>query len=69
MKPDLMTFNVGETIHKAPLRLVWAREHARGTFTLHKDAANQRDDSTFIAGIPADVILKMAEAVKGMGHV
>lgn len=64
MKPSLIQYNVGETIHGQNIRLIFSEQNSKRTWTLHRDPADQRDDSAFIAGLTDDVILRMAEAVK-----
>jgi hypothetical protein len=63
MTPDKMEFKVGETVHGQPLRLVFERELGREVWSLHMDAANQRDDPAVIRGLPAEAIHRMALAV------
>lgn len=64
MSPDRVEFNIGQTRFGQPLRLVFEKgsDGQRG-WTLHRDAADQRDDSTFISGLDRETILRMAEAV------
>lgn len=65
MNATRIEYDVGETVHRQPLRLVFEKTTGGAmAWTLHKDPASQRDDSTFVSGIPSDVILKMAEAVR-----
>ena len=65
MTPAKIEFAVGETHYHQPLRLIWGCDsNNRWGWSLHRDAANQRDDYVQIGGMSDEVILKMAEAVK-----
>ena len=65
MKPKRIEFDVGQTIHGQPLRLVYERGNAgRDSWTLIQDAANQRDDRHQVSGLDGQTIERMAEAVK-----
>lgn len=67
MEPDVMQFNVGETVFKQPLVLTHTRAmHGHpAMWTLRQEQGDQRDDTAVITGLSDDVILKMADAVKG----
>lgn len=65
MEPSVIEFAIGETVHKAPLRLIHtAAAHGQpAMWTLRKDQADQRDDTDVISGLTDETILRMAEAV------
>lgn len=66
-QPDRIEFKVGETVHKQQIRLIGERKgNDAYIWTLHQDQACQRDESNSIYNIPADVFLKIAEAIKGV---
>lgn len=63
MTPDRVEYFIGRTRHGQPIRLV--REKASDgvkQWTIHKDAANQRDDSAVISGLDAEILQRMAAA-------
>lgn len=64
MIPNTITFDIGETVHKQPLRLVYTRIPGSHTWTLHKHAANQRDDECVITGLSTDTLRRMAECAE-----
>ena len=65
MTPDKIEFHIGETLYGQPLRLVRSRDSSGSiTWILYRDAADQRDDHTFISGLTRDALLKFAEAAK-----
>jgi hypothetical protein len=66
MKPSLIEFKVGQTIHNQPLRLACSVENGKQTWSLFKAQADQRDDNQAIHGIPGEVFVAMAEAVKSI---
>lgn len=64
MTPSKIEYAIGTTIHGQPLRLVRSQSTGgKAEWILFRDAVNQRDDSTFIAGLTPDVIRAMSEAV------
>lgn len=64
MKPTKVEFSLGKTAHNQPVRLVWEY----GSWTLHRDAANQRDESEAVRGLTDENLLAMSEAVKARGQ-
>lgn len=72
MKPDRMEFKLGQTIHGAPLRLVYAKEAPpRGGYawSLIKDQGNQRDDIQMVTGISDEAMTNIVEIVRSMSVV
>jgi len=66
MKPDRIEFVIGQTRFGQTIRLVWERGSDNVfSWTIHQDAASQRDDSAVIRNIPTEVMTKMAEAASG----
>jgi len=66
MQADKIEFKIGLTIFSQPLRLVRTKSSSgQLMWELHRDEGNQRDDHVFITGLTKDVILRMAEAVRG----
>lgn len=67
MKPDTITFSVGSTVYKQPLKLTLYKDTGgRMVWSLHREQVDQRDDSAIITGLTKETILMMAEAVKSV---
>lgn len=66
MKPTKVEFQVGETIHKQPLRIVYMLDGGKHQWVLFKEGVSQRDENQAIYGLTGEAILAMAEAVKQM---
>lgn len=65
MKPVKVEFDIGQTIHKQSVKMIYERDSMnRMSWTIIRCAADQRDDTDTIRGLPSDVIKEMAEAVK-----
>lgn len=64
MSPDRVEFTVGETVHKQPVKLIREQYMGIQQWTIRQEALNQRDESSTIRGLTAEVIIAMAEAVK-----
>lgn len=68
IEPAFVSFDLGSTVYGQPLTLTRCRDTAgKIVWSLRQEAACQRDDSAQINGIPPEVILKMAEAIKQGG--
>ncbi len=65
MKPFRIEYHVGQTRHGQLLRFIQERgSDGVVSWTLRREAANQRDDSAYISGLTAEAIERMAEAVR-----
>jgi len=65
MKPDKMEFKVGETIHKAPLKLIYEKDYmGKCSWSIKKEMANQRDDTSIVSGLPVEVLIRIGEIAK-----
>jgi hypothetical protein len=54
-KPSKIEFDIGQTIHGQPLRLVRGFSSSQPSdWTLCRDEANQRDDRVFITGLTTE---------------
>lgn len=63
--PIKVEFDVGQTRHKQPVKLI--REYKAGgrpTWTIVRQAFDQRDNQATIRDLEPETILAMAEAVK-----
>lgn len=59
-----MTFDLGRTVHGAPLRLVCVlKSNGEIAWAIDKEAANQRDDDERIAEITTDSMRALTQAV------
>lgn len=68
MKPDKMEFKIGETIHKAPLKLIYERDYmGKCSWSIVKEMANQRDDTNKVYGLPTEVLIRIGEIAKEQG--
>ena len=68
MIPAKIEYEIGSTIYGQPIRLMRSKSTGgQMEWIICRDAADQRDDNTFIAGLTKEHILKMAEAVKLQG--
>jgi len=66
MSPNKVEYSIGSNIHGQPIRLIYEKgSSGQFSWTIHRDQANQRDDSKWIGGLTDKNILDMAEAVKG----
>lgn len=65
MKPDKIEFKIGETFHKQLIKLVYEKDYmSRGSWSIVRGMANQRDDSATVSGLPAEALIKIGEIVK-----
>lgn len=65
MEPSKVEYEIGDNIHHQPIKLVRCRTTGgQMSWEIHRGAANQRDDQIWIGGLTADLIIKMAEAVR-----
>lgn len=65
MNPTFITYELGNNVFKQPITLTYSKQTGGGMhWTLSRGQADQRDDSSFVAGLTDDIILKMADAVK-----
>ena len=65
MTPVRIEYDIGANVHGQRVRLVLASTTGGGrAWTIHRDAANQRDDCGWVGGLTREQILRMAEAVK-----
>lgn len=62
--PTAVEWSIGDNVHGQPIRLrrIWAGN--RMEWQIHQDAADQRDDATWIGGLTPAQIKAMAEAVE-----
>ena len=63
MKPTRIEFTLTPTIYGQPMRLVRETTQGRTVWSIYRDAADQRDDSAIITGIPPVTLQEMAAAV------
>ena len=69
MKPRKSEYDVGKDVHGRTVTLIFEdSQYARKEWTIHVEAANQRDETQCIRGLTPEVILAMAEAVKAGGE-
>lgn len=54
-------FKLGETVHKQPITLI---QEFDGTYTLKKQAVNQRDETDVITGLTKEVLKNMADVLR-----
>lgn len=67
IRPDKYEFNIGRTRYGQPVRLVGERQTSGSVeWRIHRDECSQRDDPQRVDYLTADMIEKMAEAVKGI---
>lgn len=65
MKPNRIEFNVGQTKHNQPIRLIGEKTSGEEyVWSLHKEAVNQRDEDEIIRNIPASVFVAINAAIK-----
>ncbi|QYM80254.1 hypothetical protein K0B96_06475 [Horticoccus luteus] len=65
MTPSRIEYDLGSNVHGQPVRLVRAETTGRGpAWTIYRDAADQRDDSSEVGGLTSEQIKRMGDAVK-----
>lgn len=65
MKPKKVEFEVGQSVYGNRILFIWERDYmGREGWMISRLAKDQRDDDQAVYGLPDDVILAMAEAVK-----
>jgi hypothetical protein len=65
MKPTRIEFDAGTDKYGRRITLTRA---ADGAWSIYREAANQRDENQCVGDLPAESILRMAEAVKEFGR-
>jgi hypothetical protein len=64
-EPSRIEYAVGKTIHGQMVTLIWERDYMRrDSWRIHRAELNQRDEPGDIYGLPDEVILAMADAVR-----
>ncbi len=64
-KPTRIEYDLGQTIHGQPLRLVRGFSSAnQSEWTICRDEANQRDDRVFISGLTTDHLRLLGEIAR-----
>ena len=63
-KPTKIEFDLGQTIHGQPLRLVRGFSSNRNDWTLCRDEADQRDDRVFITGLTTEHLRQLGEIAR-----
>lgn len=68
MKPRKVEYDVGKDVHGRTVLLIYEADHphrpSAASWTIHRLAANQRDEDSIILGLTPESILAMADAVK-----
>lgn len=67
MKPDKIEFKIGETFHKQAINLIYESDYynrSKGSWTIVRGQANQRDDVSKVYGLPTDALIKIGEIAK-----
>lgn len=67
MKAAVVEFHLGKNAYGQPVKLVYRKDSAGAMmWEIHRLPANQLDDQVWISGLTREMILQMADAVKGL---
>jgi len=67
MKATKTEFHLGSNSYGQPINLIHRRDSGGVmVWEIHQLPANQMDDQTWISGLTREMILQMADAVKGL---
>lgn len=65
MTPSRITFDIGSNVYGQPVTLTRSKTSAGGyEWTIHRGAADQRDDESSVSGLTRQQLLDMASAVE-----
>jgi hypothetical protein len=63
-QPSIIKWNCGVNVHDQPLTVTRYIDNGRVLYRIDREAANQRDDCTWIGGLTAQNLRDIAEVLK-----